>query len=52
QVNRALWDKSIIGGLDLATVDAAKADQLLLCVTEKRTKAEIDELVSVLEGLK
>jgi glycine dehydrogenase subunit 1 len=52
QVNRALWDKGIIGGLDLATVDTAKADQLLLCVTEKRTKAEIDELVSVLEGLK
>jgi glycine dehydrogenase subunit 1 len=52
QVNRALWDKGIISGLDLATVDAAKADQLLLCVTEKRTKAEIDELVSVLEGLK
>ena len=52
QINSALWEKGIIGGLDLATVDVARADQLLLCVTEKRTKAEIDELVSVLEGLK
>lgn len=52
QINSALWEKGIIGGLDLATVDEARADQLLLCVTEKRTKAEIDELVSVLEGLK
>lgn len=52
QINSTLWEKGIIGGLDLAAVDAAKADQLLLCVTEKRTKAEIDELVAVMEGLK
>lgn len=49
--NTVLLAKGIIGGLDLGTVDSERADQLLLCVTEKRTREEIDQLVSVLEGL-
>jgi glycine dehydrogenase subunit 1 len=52
EINSLLLTKGIIGGLDLATLDAAMADQLLFCVTEKRTSGEIDELVAVLEGLK
>ncbi|WP_312337328.1 aminomethyl-transferring glycine dehydrogenase subunit GcvPA [Anaerospora hongkongensis] len=50
-INAALLAKGIIGGLDLGTVDSDRTDQLLLCVTEKRTREEIDQLVAALEGL-
>lgn len=50
-INAALLAKGIIGGLDLGTADSERSDQLLLCVTEKRTREEIDQLVAALEGL-
>lgn len=50
-VNRLLLDAGIIGGLDLGTIDSTRSDQMLFCVTEKRTIAEINALVAVLEGL-
>ena len=52
EINARLQEKGIIGGLDLATVEEGPANRMLLCVTEKRTKAEIDALVAVLEGIK
>lgn len=52
EVNRILLANKMIGGLDLGTVDIAMANQMLFCVTESRTVAEIDALVAVLEGLK
>ncbi|CUH95241.1 putative glycine dehydrogenase [decarboxylating] subunit 1 [Propionispora sp. 2/2-37] len=45
-VNAGLLRKGIAGGLDLGKYDAKLENCMLLCVTEKRTKAEIDHLVS------
>ena len=38
-----------MGGLDLGAYDPAWNNLWLLCVTEKRTREEIDRLVAVLE---
>lgn len=45
-VNEALAAKGILGGLDLGCYYPELAGHMLICVTEKRTKAEIDKLVS------
>jgi glycine dehydrogenase subunit 1 len=45
QVNRELRRKGIIGGLDLSKYYPELENCMLLCVTEKRSKAEIDHLV-------
>jgi glycine dehydrogenase subunit 1 len=50
-VNRELLNNKILGGYDLS-MDYPLANGLLFCVTEKRTKAEIDKLAEVLEGIK
>ncbi|MFZ5862042.1 MAG: aminomethyl-transferring glycine dehydrogenase subunit GcvPA [Nitrospirota bacterium] len=50
ELNAALLKAGIIGGLDLGRFDAAWANQWLICVTEKRTRQEIDRLVEVLAG--
>lgn len=46
EVNKALQAKGIIGGLDLGCYYPDLDNCMLLCVTEKRSKAEIDRLVS------
>jgi len=47
QINRVLFKKGIIGGLDIShLID----DSMLLCVTEMNTRKEIDRLVSILGG--
>lgn len=51
KINKALLDKGIMGGYDLSQA-YPDANALLFCVTEKRTKNEIDNLSDVLEGLK
>jgi glycine dehydrogenase subunit 1 len=51
KVNRELLNNKILGGYDLS-MDYPLANGLLFCVTEKRTKAEIDKLAEVLEGIK
>ncbi|MGI6574755.1 MAG: aminomethyl-transferring glycine dehydrogenase subunit GcvPA [bacterium] len=51
EVNAALLTDKIIGGLDLGRFYPEMKDHMLLCVTEKRTKAEIDTLVARLEGM-
>ncbi|MHC6180297.1 aminomethyl-transferring glycine dehydrogenase subunit GcvPA [Clostridium sp. JNZ X4-2] len=51
-VNRSLLQNKILGGYDLEKEYPSHKNSMLLCVTEKRTKDEIDKLVSVLEGIK
>jgi glycine dehydrogenase subunit 1 len=46
-INAALLKAGIIGGLDLGRFDAAWTNHWLVCVTEKRTREEIDRLVEV-----
>ncbi len=50
-VNAALRREKIIGGLDLGRYYPELAGCMLLCVTEKRTKAEIDRLVRTMEAV-
>lgn len=46
EVNKALRAKGIVGGLDLGSYYPGMDNCMLLCVTEKRSKTEIDRLVS------
>jgi glycine dehydrogenase subunit 1 len=48
KVNRRLAAANIIGGYDLARVDAALDHHLLLCATELNDKASIDALIAAL----
>lgn len=52
KVNAELLNNGILGGYDLSMDYPEFTDSLLLCVTEKRTKAEIDKLASILAGMK
>jgi glycine dehydrogenase subunit 1 len=49
-INRLL-DKNILAGVDISQVDPRFVNSLLVCVTEKRTKKEIDYFVDQLKGL-
>ncbi len=49
KINELLFDKGILGPLDLELFDPTMKNYLLFSATEKRTKKEIDLLVSVLE---
>ncbi|MCE1195120.1 aminomethyl-transferring glycine dehydrogenase subunit GcvPA [bacterium] len=44
-----LAKKRIVPGLPLSRIDAARPDELLVCVTEVNTKAEIDALARALK---
>ncbi len=46
EVNQRLWQDKILGGFDLGSYYPELDCCMLLCVTENRTKAEIDALVS------
>lgn len=50
-VNKELLNNGIIGGYELGKDYPEFKNSLLFCVTEKRTKDEIDKLVRVLEVL-
>jgi glycine dehydrogenase subunit 1 len=50
ELNASLLQAGIIGGLDLGAFDPAWSNLWLVCVTEKRTREEIDRLVAVLAG--
>jgi glycine dehydrogenase subunit 1 len=43
--------KGIIAGLDLGRVDPGRADCLLVAVTERHAKAELDALVTALDAI-
>jgi glycine dehydrogenase subunit 1 len=47
----ALEGQGILAGIDLGTVAPAYADRLLVAVTEQRTRAELDRLVSALDAV-
>ncbi len=49
--NAKLEEAGIIGGYNLGTDYADLKNSTLICVTEKRTKAEIDKLADVLGGM-
>jgi glycine dehydrogenase subunit 1 len=50
EINARLAELGIIGGLDLERFYPELAGHMLLCVTEKRTKQEIDALIGGLAG--
>ena len=43
--------KNILAGVDLGFFDSNLKNELLVCVTEKRTREEIDRLVHELRAL-
>jgi glycine dehydrogenase subunit 1 len=49
-INKVLLNNSILGGYELEKEYQECKNALLFCVTEKRTRAEIDNLVKVMEG--
>ncbi|HET8760048.1 MAG TPA: aminomethyl-transferring glycine dehydrogenase subunit GcvPA [Nitrospiria bacterium] len=51
EINAALLKAGIIGGLDLGRFDTAWTNHWLVCVTEKRTREEIDRLVEVIGNI-
>lgn len=52
KIEKALSEANMLAGLNLALVNQTLENHLLFCVTEKRTKQEIDKLVTVLGGIK
>lgn len=52
EINKELLDEKILGGYNLGNEYPEYKNAILYAVTEKRTKAEIDKLSSVLEGMK
>ncbi|HOI46826.1 MAG TPA: aminomethyl-transferring glycine dehydrogenase subunit GcvPA [Bacilli bacterium] len=51
KMEKALLKQGILGGLHLGDIDKAYQGHILFCVTEKRSKAEIDQLVQAIEVL-
>ncbi len=51
KVNDALLQEGILGGYELGKDYEQHKQSMLLCVTEKRTKEQIDQLANVLEGM-
>lgn len=52
KVNAELLSQGILGGFNLQAFNKDEKNQVLLCVTEKRSKEEIDALVKIMEGVK
>ena len=46
-----LLEENIFAGIDLSGFDCDIDNGLLICVTEKRTKAEMDKFVELLGGV-
>ena len=51
EINRRLIESSIIGGLDLSHFYPDINNAMLLCVTETKTKEDIDNLVSAVSNI-
>ena len=51
RINKRLKKEGIVGGFDLGSVDRRLKNHWLLCVTEKRTRKEMDQLVDILGRL-
>ncbi|WP_438035730.1 aminomethyl-transferring glycine dehydrogenase subunit GcvPA [Sorangium sp. So ce204] len=52
KLTRALAEQGIIAGLDLGRIDARRRDELLVAVTERHSRADLDRLVEGLAGFK
>ena len=52
KINQKLLEAKIFGGLDLGRFYPELKNHLLFCVTEKRTKEEMDRLVSILGDIR
>ena len=52
KVLQALLEAGILGGYSLSSADYGLENAILIAVTEKRTKEEIDKLVSVIGGVR
>ncbi len=50
RLNRHLLEHGIIGGLDLETYYPELGPAMLFCVTETKTREQIDALARALEG--
>ncbi|GMQ59766.1 aminomethyl-transferring glycine dehydrogenase subunit GcvPA [Vallitalea sediminicola] len=50
-VNKELLHNNILGGYELGKDYDNHEDDILLCVTEKRTKNQIDDLVNIMEAI-
>jgi glycine dehydrogenase subunit 1 len=51
-INDKLLESNIIGGYDVEINYPDHKNTTLLCVTEKRTKLEIHQLIAAMEGIK
>jgi len=51
KINKLLWDNKILGGFELRRLYPQLQNSLLFCVTERRTKGDIDRLIRLLEGM-
>ena len=51
RVVEALEPKGFLAGLDLGRVDRTRADQLLVAVTESRSRADLDGFVAALDAI-
>jgi glycine dehydrogenase subunit 1 len=51
-INEKLLESNIIGGYNIEINYPELKNALLLCVTEKRTKSEIQQLIAAMEGIK
>lgn len=52
KISGELLKNGMLGGFSISKVYNEYKNSILLCVTEKRTKFEIDKLVHVMEGIK
>jgi glycine dehydrogenase subunit 1 len=50
-VCQKLEHDGIVAGFDLGRVDARYKDRLLVAVTERHTRADLDRLVAALDGV-
>jgi len=50
ELNKELFNENIIGGFDLERTNEALRNHALICVTEQRSKEEIDELVAAVKA--
>jgi len=51
ELNEKLLENKILGGYDLGKDYEELKGCVLMCVTEKRTAKEIDNLVNLMEGM-
>ncbi len=51
KINKSLLEHGILGGYDLEKQYPEEKNSMLLCVTEKRTKTEIDALAAAVEAI-